>query len=466
MRNHQSLSTPPVLDPDAARGRGEGAAGGRRPTMLLVTYNFPPTQTIGSVRVGKIALHFAKRGWNVRVVTTRPSRFGHGGGGMQLPELPTLRVIRTAPADVFGPLRPLRTAFRKRRIRQAEAHPSGGVSQGGASRRSRMLSWLQHNVAEVPDPKWPWYFLAMRAARRFLKREHVDVVMSSSYPVVCHFVGAALKARSAIPWVADLRDPWTEHTMLIGQRTRLVEWIHLKLEQRTLRRADWITTVSDSIAADYQARYPHLPVLCMRNGFDPDDYPEPAGRAPGKLRFVYTGSLYDGRRDPTTFFGALQLLFAEQPSLRERLEVLFAGPPTPVLGQLIARFELQDVVEWVGNVPYHQSLALQRSADVLLIFDSPINARRTASGKVFEYFGAGRPLLAKAQPEDELTRVIHRCEAGEVYGSAEEAVALLKRYVADAGKLRAWKASDRVVEYTRDAQISKLRVRLEESLVR
>ena len=63
--------------------------------------------------------------------------------------------------------------------------------------------------------------------------------------------------------------------------------------------------------------------------------------------------------------------------------------------QLLRAPGLQGIVRHVGALPRGGALALQRAADVLLLITSR-NAGE-ATGKLFEYLGAERPILALAE---------------------------------------------------------------------
>src|SRR5205085_6940253 len=47
------------------------------------------------------------------------------------------------------------------------------------------------------------------AARRIARSRATDVVWTTSYPYSAHLVGVALAREFGIPFVADLRGPWT-----------------------------------------------------------------------------------------------------------------------------------------------------------------------------------------------------------------------------------------------------------------
>ena len=56
---------------------------------------------------------------------------------------------------------------------------------------------------------------------------------------------------------------------------------------------------------------------------------------------------------------------------------------------------LENVVEITGHVPHRKSIEFQLESDLLLLMISPCpGSKSTLTGKLFEYIGARRPILA------------------------------------------------------------------------
>src|SRR5262249_57167857 len=59
---------------------------------------------------------------------------------------------------------------------------------------------------EIPDRYWSWLPLALRHARRIVRRERVRAVFSTSPIPTAHLMACAIKTLARVPWVADIRD--------------------------------------------------------------------------------------------------------------------------------------------------------------------------------------------------------------------------------------------------------------------
>jgi glycosyltransferase involved in cell wall biosynthesis len=111
---------------------------------------------------------------------------------------------------------------------------------------------------------------------------------------------------------------------------------------------------------------------------------------------VHTGKLSGGwGRHPGTLFEALSLLRDRAPSVAARLQLVLAGRLDVAERELIESARLGDLLIHVGQLSRAQALALQRRATALVLITSP-DLVWELPGKVFEYIGARRPVLALA----------------------------------------------------------------------
>jgi glycosyltransferase involved in cell wall biosynthesis len=161
-----------------------------------------------------------------------------------------------------------------------------------------------------------------------------------------------------------------------------------------------------------QDSYPEKPVQVITNGFDPDDFARVS--APNRYFSIsYTGQLYAGRRDPTQLFEVMQELLQEGLIRREKLRISFYGPIEAWTQPLIERYGLQGVVELHGSIEREQALRRQQESQILLLLGWA-NPQETGqhTGKLFEYFGARRPILAVGGVRGVLTETLEETGAG------------------------------------------------------
>jgi glycosyltransferase involved in cell wall biosynthesis len=114
---------------------------------------------------------------------------------------------------------------------------------------------------------------------------------------------------------------------------------------------------------------------------------------------------------------AVERLLREDPSLRARLRVVFAGAASDAD---TAQANL-DVVEWLGYLSHVETVELMRAAGLLFLpmQDLPVGTRaRIVPGKTYEYLAARRPILA-AVPDGDARDLVAQAESSLVCRPAD-----------------------------------------------
>lgn len=277
------------------------------------------------------------------------------------------------------------------------------------------------------DPRLLAYFPMVRRGMQRCAERRFDFIIATSPPEVVLMVARALASRSGAPWVADFRDLWFRDMLLY--RSRVAAGLSGPINRWLTRSAAVLATVSRGLQGRLSS-YLGREVVVSYNGFS-DEGPHAAPSERGRKRIVYTGRLYPGKRDPEPLFRALTILRGEQPDLAERLAVDFYGFDDPWLRSLVERHAVQDFVTLHGFVPYRRSTELQRAADALLFLDwTEVTAEGVLTGKLFEYLGNRRPILALGPRKDsEAAQLIAETGAGTTLTTDVEIVAYLRRLI-------------------------------------
>lgn len=345
--------------------------------LLVLTYHWPPFPGSGATRWTSLVKYLRRLGHEVTVITT--SAFG------TLPSDGEEGVVRTRDLAAVSGLRRLlrRPPLSPEGVGPTVEKPAPGILTRVAVPDSYAASW-------VP--------FATLAARRFLRERPVDCLITSSPPDSVHLAGLAL-GRRRLAWIADLRDGWTYEPLRPPFPTGLQRRLDARLERRVSLRADGLVGATGPISHDLERRYGR-PASTIRNGWDPALDRELAAAEPlaleaDRVNLVYTGSLGGIRgHDERGLLAALREISREDTGLAGRLRLLIAGPLTAAERAELASPELAPVVRTVGELPHPQALRLQRQADALLLITS--RDVSIATGKLYEYLAAGRPILALA----------------------------------------------------------------------
>jgi glycosyltransferase involved in cell wall biosynthesis len=309
------------------------------------------------------------------------------------------------------------------RARAGAPSPADGADRPatGSSRRAAVRAYVGRHVA-IPDRYNRW---AVRAARTVQDIPGFDGVLSSGPPHSAHLVGARLRRRRGIPWVADMRDPWsTNHYTTYSPVTRFLD---KRIEIRLLRRASAVVTVSDELAATVAALH-RRPVHTVTNVFDPAEFADFPPPVFDPLTLCYAGSLIGGRRRPDTLMAAVAGLRRRLPHVPVRV-LVFSDQPEVVA----AAAHAAGVADVVSNRPWvdrGQVLAAWRRSSVLVLLRwADQRDEGVPTGKLFEYLGAGRPVLSLGGAAGVVGRILAETGAGQHCDSAAAATAWLERLV-------------------------------------
>jgi glycosyltransferase involved in cell wall biosynthesis len=345
---------------------------------------------VAARRPAGLAKYLGRLGYRVTVLTSRAWADAPSG---------ETGVIRT------GDLMASRINWRRANMKAWAGGAGGGPSADYESGSSRLAQLV------VPDTALlTWLPYLVPSALRLARRERFDCVITTSGPESVHLAGLALAPRAA--WIADLRDGWgfeTLHSWPTGVQARL----DAALERRVARRADLMTAVSEPMAADLRDRL-GADAHTVTNGFDPEEVPPRTGSHqlldPLKRTLVHTGRMASSQRSPAPLLDAVRLLRSRGSAAARLLEVVFAGPVTAEERRLLEAPDLAGVVRHVGNLDREDALRLQREADGLLLLTAGTR-RGEATGKLFEYLGAERPILVLGD-QSEAARIVREADAG------------------------------------------------------
>lgn len=381
--------------------------------LLLVAYSYPPLREVAGHRARGFARHLPEFGWTPVVLTHAPE-----------PEMADLsiddgsaegvEILRTAPGEVAWRLQqclgPRFAALRSR----GRAEPAAGDRAVQRHEESR-LRWFARTYLYIPDGRIAWYRDAVTLGLDAARRGPFDAVFSSFSPATAHLVAHTLSSRLGIPWIADYRDSWTADPLTpypTNMRRRLDKF----LERRLLRRCAGVTVAFGQLADELrQSTSDRVPIRVVRNGIDPSKFENVQRVKRDIWTLTHVGQFYGLFRDPTPLFRTLRAMIDGGRLSAHQLQVRLVGPRENVIVELSQRFRLEEVVHFTGPVSHQEALTEEVSADaLLLLLSQQSNGLGIVPGKLSEYLGAGRPILAIVPSESETARIIEEVGAGIV----------------------------------------------------
>jgi glycosyltransferase involved in cell wall biosynthesis len=111
----------------------------------------------------------------------------------------------------------------------------------------------------------------------------------------------------------------------------------------------------------------------------------------GDFHIVYSGSMSYHQR-PTLFFEAIKELVSNKGSNKE-LKITFIGNYAPFLSNMVVDYGLESIVEFVPFGSMQTAVSYMKQADMLLINGVQGEDDGVIPSKLFDYFGARKPIL-------------------------------------------------------------------------
>ncbi|MCL0078842.1 glycosyltransferase, partial [Dehalococcoidia bacterium] len=333
--------------------------GGNKRRVLIVSFYFPPANSIAAVRIGKFAKYLPQFGWEPIVLTVNEVK----GQPQTLPlEIDEANIIRT-PHFALAP-------FIRHKLVGDEIATSQGISKGSNSRgivyqliRATRFIHTRHEVTFFTSESWGWYPHAVRQGLEIINKSEPDIIFSTFGPRVPHFIASRLHQQTGIPWVAEFRDHWSLNPYF--NPIKPFQFMEQQLEKRVMKGSNLLISVSKPWAKELEALHSKKTIV-IPNGFDDEDYTGNVPLTP-KFTITYTGNIYPGKRDPTSLFKAIAELRQEARISSDDFEARFFGSnAAETLSPSIEKYHLQELVKIYGLVPFKESIKKQKESTVLL----------------------------------------------------------------------------------------------------
>ncbi len=385
--------------------------------VLVITYYWPPSGGAGVQRALKFVRYFPEFGVEPIVLTVDPQKASYPVTDSTLTkDIPaSTRVVTT---NSFEPLNILSSLMGKKNV------PYGGFANANKeSKTQKILRWIRGNFF-IPDARVGWVNYAYKEAVAIIERENIKHVFISSPPHSSQLIGIKLKKRfPGLKWIADMRDPWTDiyyykdllHTTSAARKDAA-------LERKVLEEADTILVVSEAIKRQFCKKSEKIKsekIHVVPNGYDEADFQTDITPETGFFTISYVGTMADTYR-PEVFFEAFSRLVKKHPD--KNLRFRFIGNiPWPVKKQA-EEYGISSNCEWNGHVTHEEAIRQMQSANLLLLIipDAPA-AEGILTGKLFEYIGAGRPILGIGPRNGDAAKILRESGAGEMFEREDKA---------------------------------------------
>ncbi len=383
--------------------------------LLIIAYYFPPSGGPGVQRVLKMVKYLPLFGWEPIVLTVSNGTFPARDESLLATLDPDLVVKRT---HIYEPYDLYKMFVGEKQNTAIDVSVLTTTQSGGW--KKKLANWIRATFF-IPDARIGWYFSAVDAAKKLVKEHAIDAIYSSSPPYTCSLIGRAVHKATGLPWIAGLRDPWTEF-LTTPDRWWLPAMIDRHLERSVLREADVVECAWQGIIADALRKYPTLDrqkFVHVPNGYDSDEFPYVEHLRNERFTICYSGSLY-GLRNSDTLLAALELLIRRGQLRAHEVLLRCVGRVGDDVKAKFAASVMKDSVDIISYVPHKESVAwLMRSDLLLLIVDDAKESNEIVPGKVYEYIGVMKPVLALAPTDSAVASLLGETGAGVVVQSGD-----------------------------------------------
>ncbi len=348
--------------------------------VLVISYYFPPMGLSGVQRVLKFVKYMRGNNWEPTIITTgNTGYFAHDPVLFKEVEKLNLRVIRTEAFDPYSVLSKYKTMKMPREIIR------------------KVLSRISKTFF-IPDNKIGWSKKAYRVAKNLLEKEKYDIIFVSIPPFSTFSMAAKLSQQSDVSLFVDYRDLWTNNQFAFNL-TPYHKYLHKKMEYKALKIADKIIAVNRRIKENLLSTFKFLTfedVVIIPHGYDVEDFSnaviEP--KLNSKLRLTYSGLFYEFIT-PKYLLYAFKELTIERPDIAEDIELHFIGHFRKENHKLVKKLGLIPYVKDHGYLDHSATVSKLLSSDVLwFMIGRSVNSDSITPGKLFEYFGSRKPVLA------------------------------------------------------------------------
>lgn len=271
--------------------------------------------------------------------------------------------------------------------------------------RMRYLTPLDRYVWATPSAIWE--------GLRLIRTYRPDAIVVNAQPWSALLVGHWLHGLTKLPWVADLRDPWSLHASKMARRPALSRTVVKQLEETFFRSASKIVINCESAyhayVNTYAGRISSERFTMIRNAFDKELYQDGSEARGSAFTVAYFGSF-------KPFVGAEPILASFAQFVRDRrlppelarLRII-GGPVFPAE---LSKHGIERYVDLEPARPLPSALCALRSADVLTLVVEPTTPL-VIPGKLYDYLAARRPIFA-ISANDEVNSIIVKTRSGVV----------------------------------------------------
>ncbi|MFD2515535.1 glycosyltransferase family 4 protein [Pontibacter locisalis] len=269
----------------------------------------------------------------------------------------------------------------------------------------------------IPDARVGWNKHAIKKAGELLSEGKFKAILTTSPPHSTQLIGLKLKKKYNLPWIADLRDPWTNiHYYDQLYHTALAKRLDAKYEQQVLQQADAILVTSE----DTKRLFLNKPISIepdkihvIPNGYDEDDFMIRSSPPEDTFLITYTGTITE-TYNIDVFLKVIAHLMSVHNEINYKLR--FVGKVSEGVKKRIDKAGVQGITEYVPYVPHKEAIKYLMESTILLLAIADVDTMyANVPGKLFEYLASNKPIVCLGPVHSDTDHIIDECGAGRLF---------------------------------------------------
>lgn len=335
--------------------------------VLVIAFYFPPMGLSGVQRTLKFVKYLPEFGWNPIVLTAAAeSYYGYDESLMREISQDT-KIFRTPGSG-----------------KPSRKFPSYFVQKIGRA----VLQTIY-----LPDSKVKWKIPALKLADYIFKLHNIDVIFATSPPYTDLIIGKELAEKYKVPLISDYRDIWVGNPFNFYP-TPFHKNFHVENERSVLSKSDKVIVTNrdakELLIQSYPNSISHDEVAIIEHGYDRTDF-ENIDYNKDNSKFVITHSgMFQDDRTPLYFIKALELLKDKIKEKFSKVEARFVGLMRKEHIKQIDKSLVKSNCKLIGYVSHKEAVSHLLESDLLWLM---LNDTARSPGKLYEYFGANKPIL-------------------------------------------------------------------------
>jgi glycosyltransferase involved in cell wall biosynthesis len=391
--------------------------------LLLITAYFPPIASVASQRLYSFVKYLPTEHYEIRVIA-------HSDNYVEQPVIPGL--------DYKVYYLPNPTLIKRAKF---DDKPTYFVHKIRAI-YNYLLILLNINTYRG------WSIQVEKKFEEIYQNWKPDILFASSPPYYTLDICEKISKTNNIPFISDLRDGLTNNAQITWLQTIFIE----KIEKIIAINSKCITTVSKPHKTYLLKKYNNLKLEIheIRNGFDFITTSETTFNQEFTISFY--GSFY-GVIKPDNFFSAISELL--ETNCIKKISINFVG----VSNNFQVPETIKNYCNIIPNIPYDKIANHIQNSDALLLILYKFKHKGVYSGKLFDYLGSLKPIIALVDKTDVAAQLIEECNAGFIADSEnieEIKSAILQAYETWRTKTTLPYNVDLINQHHRSAQAARL----------